>query len=73
MLLAWFVIVQVAVSPAEIVHLLEYSGLGYVIGRAAKNSRFISRPSLGCFVLIVLAGRGDDATQYVLPNRYFEM
>ena len=72
-LLSWLLILQVAVAPAEIVHLLEYGGLGYLIGWAAKISQFVSWPMFGCFVLINLAGSGDEAIQYLLPNRYFEM
>ena len=72
-LVSWLLILQVAVAPAEIVHLLEYGGLGYLIGWAARVPRFISWSSLGCFMLVTLAGSGDEAIQYLLPNRYFEM
>jgi len=53
--------------------LLEYGGLGYLIGRAAKLSGLTPWPGLGCVGLVVLAGSGDEAIQYLLPNRYFEM
>ena len=72
-LASWLLILQVVVTPAEIVHLLEYGGLGYLIGWATRVSRFVSWPTLGCFVLVTLAGSGDEAIQYLLPNRYFEM
>ena len=72
-LASWLLILQVAVAPAEIVHLLEYGGLGYLIGWAARVSRVVSWPTLGCLVLVVLAGSGDEAIQYLLPNRYFEI
>ncbi len=72
-LVSWLLTLQVAVAPTEILHLLEYGGLGYLIGWAAKISRFVSWPTLGCSVLVTLAGSGDEAIQYLLPNRYFEV
>ena len=72
-LVSWLLTLQVAVAPTEILHLLEYGGLGYLIGWAAKISRFVSWPTLGCSVLVTLAGSRDEAIQYLLPNRYFEV
>lgn len=70
---SWGLILQFAVAPAEVLHLLEYGGLGFLIGRALRVTNLVSWLTVGGCVLVFLIGAGDEGIQYLLPNRHFEV
>lgn len=59
--------------PAERLHLLEYGLLAYLLYRAFR----MNFPKAGAYALgfLIASGFGflDEAIQYILPNRVFEM
>lgn len=71
--LAWVTVSRLAETPAEALHLLEYGGLGYLTMRAATLHSRSARSSLLCFLFVLCVGSLDEAIQFVLPNRIFQV
>ncbi len=68
--LSLLMLIFLAETPAETLHLLEYGGLSYLTFRAAKPHTYHSY--LFCLLFIFFVGSVDEAIQFVLPNRFFD-
>jgi hypothetical protein len=69
--LSLLTIVFFAKTPAETLHLPEYGGLSYLTLRAAKPHTY--RAYLLCLLFVLLVGSIDEAIQFILPNRVFQL
>lgn len=59
--------------PAERLHLVEYGLVSYLLLRALSLDLPAPRAYIVALLLTALVGAGDEAIQWVLPERVFEM
>ena len=69
--LSLLIIIFFAETSAETLHLLEYGGLSYLTLRAAKPYTY--RAYLFCLLFVLFVGSVDEAIQFTLPNRVFQV
>ncbi len=70
-LLSLWVLLLLAETPAEMLHLPEYGALSYLTLRALHPPSH--RAYLLCFLFVLLVGSIDETLQSFLPNRVFEL
>ena len=62
-----------SVYPAERLHLVEYGFVSFFLYRALVLHMNNGKAYVVSFLLTALIGFGDEAIQWVLPERYFEL